>query len=98
MRLRCRLDDAEPFELFQPLREQCAREPGRAFEDLSEGLASQMQVADDQRGPTLGEDLGSPGDRAVLAVGPHGFSVASRAPGVKSRFLTSKSNFLTSRW
>src|SRR4029453_12304271 len=37
------------------------------------------------------------GDRAVLAIGPHGFTVARLPPPVKSRFFTSKSRFLTSR-
>ena len=55
LRLRCRLDDAEALELLEPLREQGAREPGRPLKDLAEGLTTQMQVADDQRRPTLGE-------------------------------------------
>jgi hypothetical protein len=96
LRLGCHLDDAEPFELLEPLREECAGESGRTLEDLAEGLAAQMQVADDQRRPTLGEDLRTTGDRAVLAVGPHERSVPRLPTDVKSRFLTSKSRSLSS--
>ena len=85
--LGCRLDDAEPFELLEPLREQGAGEPGRALQDLTEASATQVQVADDQRRPALGEDLGATGDGAVLAVGPHDASVARLPSGVKSRFV-----------
>src|SRR5262245_24896445 len=49
-----------------------------------------MQVADDQRRPALREDLRPTGDGAVLAVRPHGASVARPRAGVKSRFLTSQ--------
>src|SRR5262245_53960500 len=56
-----------------------------------------MEVADDQRRPTLGEDLRAAGNGAVLAVGPHRCSVASREPAVKSRFLASKSRLRPSR-
>ena len=94
--LRCRLDDAEAFELLEPLREQGAGESGRTLEDLAEGLTAQMQVADDQRRPTLSEDLRATGDRAVLAVRPHERSVLRHPTVVKSRFLTSKSRSLTS--
>src|SRR5215831_11577767 len=69
--LRCRLDDAEAFEVLEPLGEQGTGEPGRAREDLAEGLAAQLQIADDQRRPSLGEELRATGDRAVLTVGPH---------------------------
>jgi len=80
VRLGCRLDDPEALELSESLREQGAGEPGRALEDLAEGLAAQLQVADDQRCPTLRENLRATGDRAVLAVGPHDCSVASLPP------------------
>src|SRR6266542_1706290 len=96
LRLGCHLDDAEAFELPEPLREQGAGESGRTLEDLAEGLTAQMQVADDQRRPTLSEDLRATGDRAVLAVGPHERSVPRHPTVVKSRFLTSKSRSLTS--
>src|SRR5262249_28413848 len=69
--LRCRLDDAEAFEVLEPLGEQGTGEPGRAREDLAERLAAQLQIADDQRRPSLGEQLRAAGDRAVLTIGPH---------------------------
>ena len=86
--LRCRLDDAEAFELLEPLREERVGEPGRTLEDLAECFAAQMQVADDQRRPTLSEDLRATSDRAVLPVGPHEHSVPRLSTAVKSRFLT----------
>ena len=88
--LRCRLDDGEPLELFQPLREQGAGEPGGALQDLTEAPASQVQVADDQWRPALGEDLGATCDGALLAVRPHDTSVARPPWPVKYRFLTSQ--------
>src|SRR5215470_13545903 len=89
--LRHRLDDAEAFEVLEPLREQGTGEPGRAREDLAEGLAAQMQIADDQRRPSLGEQLRATGDRAVLTVGPHKPNIPRLPTVVKSRFRTYKS-------
>src|SRR5262249_23664417 len=63
-------------------------ESGRALQDLAEASAAKVQVADDQRCPALGEDLGATGDGAVLAVRPHKASVAHPPSLVKSRFLT----------
>jgi hypothetical protein len=71
-----RLDDTEPLELLEPLREQGTGKPGRALQDLAEAPAAEVQVADDQRCPALGEDLGSTGDGAVLPVRPHDASIA----------------------
>ena len=88
--LGCRLDDAEPLEPPEALREQGAGEPGRALQDLAEASAAKVQVADDQWRPALGKDLGATGDGAVLAVRPHDASVAHPPSVVKSRFLTSR--------
>ena len=82
--------DPEPLEMLQPLGEQGAGEPGRALEDLTEGAAAQPQVADDQRCPALGEDLGTASDGAVLAVRAHGATVAPLPPAGKSTFLTAQ--------
>src|SRR5262245_28585609 len=82
--------------MLEPLSEHGARQPRRAVQDRAEGLAPEVQVADDQRRPTLGEDLGAASDRTVLAVRSHDCSVASLPPAVKSRLRTSKSGFLTS--
>jgi hypothetical protein len=95
LRLGCHLDDAEALELLEPLREQGVGEPRCTLQDLAEALTAQVQVADDQRRPTLGEDLRATGDGAVLAVGPHEGSVLRHPTVVKSRFLTSKSRSLT---
>ena len=84
--LGCRLDDTEPFELLEPLCEQGTGESGRALQDLTEVSAAKVQVADDQRCPALGEDLGATGDGAVLAVRPHDASVAHAPSVVKSSF------------
>src|SRR6266545_7012965 len=77
------LDHTEAFELLEPLREHGAREPGRALQDPTEASAAQVQVADDQRRPALGEDLGATRDGAVLAVGSHRASVAHPPSAVK---------------
>lgn len=98
VRLGCRLDDAESFELLEPLREHGAGEPGRSLQDLTEAGAPQIQVADDQRRPALGEDLGATSDGAVLAVCPHDASVAPLPSAVKSRFLTSPPGPMAMRW
>ncbi len=42
--LRCRLDNAEAFELLEPLREKRAGEPGRTLENLAEGLTAQLTL------------------------------------------------------
>jgi hypothetical protein len=91
LRLGCYLHDAEAFELVEPLGEHGVGQPGRALEDVTEGLEAQMQVADDQRGQTLSEEIRTTGDWAVLAVRPHQFSVPRVPIAVKSRFLTSNS-------
>src|SRR5687767_7076312 len=86
--LGCRLDDADAFELLEPLCEQGTGESRRALQDLAEGSAAEVQVADDQRCPALAEDLGAAGDGAVLAVRPHDASIAQPPSVAKSRFLT----------
>src|SRR4029450_8591557 len=95
--LRCGCGAPGAFEPPEPLGEQGAGEPGSTLQDRPEGLAAEMQVADDQRRPTLGEDLRAAGDRAVLTVGPHECSVAECPARRKSRFRTSESRSLTSR-
>src|SRR5688500_16099302 len=92
-----RLDHSEPLELPESLGEQGAGESGRALQDLAEARTAKVQVADDQRGPALGEDLGAAGDGTVLAVGPHQASVAHPPSAVKSRFLTLRLRFLVLR-
>jgi hypothetical protein len=88
--LGCRLDDAQPFEMLEALRQQGAGESGRTLQDLPEAPAAQVQVADDQWRPALGEDLGATSDGAVLAVRPHGSTVAPPSSAGKYRFLTAQ--------
>ncbi len=78
LRLGCGFDDPEVFEVLEPLREEGGGESGRTLEDLAEGLTAQVEVANDQRRPTLSEDFGATGDRAVLAIGPHDFKCPAR--------------------
>ena len=85
--LGCRLDDAEPFKMLEPLREQSAGEPGRALQDLTEVSAAKLQVANDQRCPALGEDLGAAGDGAILAVRPHNAKYSAPAIGCEVQIL-----------
>src|SRR4030095_15077127 len=80
-RFGCRRNDAEPFQLLEALREQGAGEPRRTLQDLAETSAAQGQVADDQWCPTLGKDFGATRVGAVLAVRPHGASIAHPAIG-----------------
>jgi hypothetical protein len=83
--LGCRLDDTEPFELLEALREQGAGKPRRTLQDLAEASAAKVQVADDQRCPALGEDLGATSDGAVLFLTTPVLRTRLR---LKSRFLT----------
>jgi hypothetical protein len=65
------------LEEREALRQQAARDAGRTALDVGERLASHQNVADDDRRPTLGEDLGAASNGAVLAVGAHSASVTS---------------------
>jgi hypothetical protein len=76
------LDHADALKEAQPLGEETVRKPGRSGADLAERGAACHQVADDDRRPSLGEDLRGPGNRAVLTVGPHAPSVAPHRPRV----------------
>src|SRR5262245_59420727 len=60
--LEWRLDDTDPFELLEPLRKQGTGESGRTLQDLTKVSAAKVQIANDQRCPALGEDLGAAGD------------------------------------
>jgi hypothetical protein len=63
------------LQLAQPPGEQRPRQAGGAGGDLVEGVAAQQDVAQDDRGPTLREDLRPARDRAELAVVAHGRSL-----------------------
>jgi len=73
------VDDTGVFELPKPPDQEGTRQPGCSGGDLVEGAAAVEDVADDDRGPPLGEDLRSSRDRTVLAVGAHAAIVAARA-------------------
>jgi pyridoxal-dependent decarboxylase-like protein len=72
--------DAVALQRPQPLRQQAARDTWSTLEELPERLAAAQEVADDDRCPPLGVDLGAAGDRAVLAVALHGPSIARLPP------------------
>jgi hypothetical protein len=63
----------------EPLGEQGTGESGRARQALTEASTAKMQLVDDQRCPTVSEDLGATGDGAVLTVRPHDASVTPPA-------------------
>jgi hypothetical protein len=60
---------------LQPLRQEVAGHPGDASLDVAESSAAHEQLAQDQRRPSLGEDLGAECDRAKLTVSRHGSNV-----------------------
>ena len=91
--LGSRHNNAEPFELLEPLREQSARESGRALQNLIEVSAAKVEVADDERCPALGEDLRATSNRTILTVRPHASSIARSRSVVKYIFLTRRSWF-----
>jgi hypothetical protein len=47
-----------------------------------------VDIPDDQWGPALGEDFGSPSDRTVLLVSPHATSLALAAFTELEQFLS----------
>lgn len=64
--VRCRLDHADALELPESFRQDRARDARRPFGDLGERRGAVQQVPQDDRGPTLGEDLRRPRDRASI--------------------------------
>ena len=55
----------------------------KAFLYLAEMVVARQQLAEDQRRPPLGEYLGSPGNRAELAVSRHCVIVFPQGDGSK---------------
>jgi hypothetical protein len=72
----------------QALGQHAARQARCAVEDLVEMGAAEVQVADDDRRPALGEDLGRQRDRAVLAVAAHALTILDAARPGKSVLRT----------
>ena len=64
-------DDAGVLELLETSGEECARHQGHTPVEVVEATAPAEQLAQDERGPSLGDDLGRLGDRAELAVPLH---------------------------
>ena len=73
-------DDAGALQLVQPPGQQRPGQPGSAGGDLVEGVCAVEEVAHDDRGPALGEDLRAPRDRAELAVVAHARSLPQPPP------------------
>src|SRR5207244_12356319 len=65
---RCTDDDARVLQLAQPLAEPRPRNQPHAAADLAESSRPGEELAQDQRRPALGEDLGGDGDRTELAI------------------------------
>src|SRR6266545_7755199 len=63
--------DAGVLELLETSGEKRARHQGHTPVEVAEPMAPAEQLAQDQRGPSLGDDLGRLGDRAELAVPLH---------------------------
>jgi FAD/FMN-containing dehydrogenase len=71
--IRCRpaLDDAHALERGQPVGEEAAGDPRQTAPQLVEVSRSAEELADDERRPALGEDLGAPRDGTELPVSSH---------------------------
>ena len=87
--VRCAPYDPYPLQLAETGGEEGSGEAWCAVGELSEGGASVQEVAEDDGCPSLGEDLGGSGDRAVLAVAAHVRSVAVQGTAYQSIFCTS---------
>src|SRR5262249_4642809 len=74
------LDHARVFQLVQTLRQEGARDQRHPAADLVESPGTGEQLAQDQRCPSLGEDLAGHGDRAELTIALHGLD-CSQPPG-----------------
>ncbi len=64
------------------MRQHAARQTWRTVKDFAESLAAEHQVADDDRGPALSEDLSTERDGAVLTIATHESILTSPAPAV----------------
>jgi membrane protease YdiL (CAAX protease family) len=69
------LDHPGALQFPQPFREQTTGKARCAVGDLVEGAATEQDVAQDDDGPALGQQVGCPSDRTVLPVGAHADSV-----------------------
>jgi hypothetical protein len=65
------LDDALPLQKLKTLREQRGRHQRHATPQIVEARAATDQLAQNQGGPALREDLRRLGDRAELSIAAH---------------------------
>ena len=65
------LDDLGALERAHPVGEDRARDPRQAAVELVEPARAPEHLAHDQKCPTVAEDLGGLGDRAVLRIAAH---------------------------
>jgi FAD/FMN-containing dehydrogenase len=65
------LQDPCALERRQPIHEEAAGDPGQSTAELVEVSGPAEELADDQRRPPLGEELGPSRDRAKLAIARH---------------------------
>src|SRR5262249_35463764 len=72
------LDHARVFQLVQTLRQEGARDQRHPAADLVESPRTGEQLAQDQRRPSLGEDLAGHGNRAELTIALHGLDCSQR--------------------
>src|SRR5262245_1082834 len=85
-RERGTLDHARVLELAEALSQERARDQRHPAADLVEATRAGEQLAQDQRCPPFGKDLGGDGDRAELTVSLHGPTLVSRRAPRKSIF------------
>src|SRR4030095_4324101 len=82
--------DAGVLELLETSGEERARHQGHTPMKVAEATAPAEQLAQDERGPSLGDDLGGLGDRAELTVPLHlGPRIVNGGGRRKSNFCTS---------
>ena len=66
------LDDPAPLQRVQALGEEIPRPPRNAMLDVAEPSPAHEQLAQDERRPAFGEDLGAERDGTELSVVAHG--------------------------
>jgi hypothetical protein len=65
------LDDLCPLERAHAVGEDRARDPWKAALELVEAARAAEHLTHDQKRPTVAEDLGGLGDRAILRIAAH---------------------------
>ena len=88
------LDDSAASQRLQPLGEQIPGDPGNTAMEIAEGTGSEQQLAQNERRPSFGEDLGTERDGTELSVGRHGSKVRSAPMGGKSFFEPAEYNIV----